>query len=126
MNTSTKLQVVNRPVSEAKLRANRQNAQKSTGPRTKAGKGRSAKNAIKHSLLSSDLVVPGESEKEYRALYSALEQDWQPTETTEQILVSIMAECLWRSRRAQRCEKGEILRFKRHEERRESASQGLA
>jgi Natural resistance-associated macrophage protein len=38
----------NPPISQRKLEANRRNAQKSTGPRTKAGKAKSAHNAYKH------------------------------------------------------------------------------
>ncbi len=41
-----------RPVSKRRLAANRQNARKSTGPRTPTGKARSARNSLKHALLS--------------------------------------------------------------------------
>ena len=43
--------------SEAQILANRNNAQKSTGPRTDAGKRRSRANALKHGLCAS-VVVP--------------------------------------------------------------------
>src|SRR5262245_37821883 len=36
--------------SEAKIAANRRNAQRSTGPRSAAGKARSSRNAIRHGL----------------------------------------------------------------------------
>ncbi|MCX6975806.1 MAG: hypothetical protein NTZ94_16255, partial [Verrucomicrobia bacterium] len=39
-------------MSEAALAANRANAKKSTGPRTAAGKARSASNAFQHGLYS--------------------------------------------------------------------------
>ena len=39
---------VKRPVSARRLEANRRNALKSTGPRTAAGKARSARNSRKH------------------------------------------------------------------------------
>jgi hypothetical protein len=38
-------------VSERKLKANRENAKKSTGPRTSRGKGFSRRNALKHGLF---------------------------------------------------------------------------
>jgi hypothetical protein len=43
---------IKRPTSERKLRANRANAQRSTGPRTAAGKAVSSRNACKHGILS--------------------------------------------------------------------------
>ena len=41
----------------AQLEANRQNAQKSTGPRTPEGKAASKMNALKHGVLASSTVV---------------------------------------------------------------------
>jgi hypothetical protein len=45
------------PVSERKLIALRQNAQKSTGPRTPFGKFRSSRNALKHGLYAKFNLV---------------------------------------------------------------------
>lgn len=47
-----------RPISERKLQANRANAQRSTGPRTEAGKAISRRNALKHGILSRALDLP--------------------------------------------------------------------
>jgi hypothetical protein len=47
-----------RPISERKLRANRANAQRSTGPRTKPGKAVSRRNAVKHGILSLSIDLP--------------------------------------------------------------------
>ncbi len=44
-------------VSEARLEANRRNAQRSTGPKTAEGKERSRANALKHGLCSSVVVA---------------------------------------------------------------------
>ena len=46
------------PISDRKLRANRANARRSTGPRTKAGKAASRRNALKHGILSYSVDLP--------------------------------------------------------------------
>ena len=50
------------PISEARLRANRQNAKKSTGPKTARGKGYSRRNAVKHGLLLKRLLFSDDGE----------------------------------------------------------------
>ena len=52
-----------RPVLTARQRANRLNAQKSTGPRTGAGKARVAQNALRHGLNLPITTQPGLSEE---------------------------------------------------------------
>lgn len=49
---------VKRPISERQLQANRANAKRSTGPRTKAGKAVSRGNALKHGILSRVIDLP--------------------------------------------------------------------
>ena len=44
-------------VSEPKRRANRKNADQSTGPNTPEGKERSKMNAVKHGLLVEELLI---------------------------------------------------------------------
>jgi hypothetical protein len=45
--------------SERKITANRQNARRSRGPRSAAGKSKSSKNALRHGLSVSGLIDPG-------------------------------------------------------------------
>ena len=49
---------------EKQIQANRNNAKKSTGPRTEQGKAASSQNALKHGLLARDAVLPGEDPAE--------------------------------------------------------------
>ena len=46
--------------SEKKIEANRQNERKSTGPKSPEGKAAVRLNALKHGLLSQQVLLPGE------------------------------------------------------------------
>ena len=49
--------------SDKQARANRQNALKSTGPKTPEGKDAVRLNALKHGLRSEEILLPGEDEE---------------------------------------------------------------
>lgn len=51
-----------RSISEPKLKANRENAKKSTGPKTARGKRNSSFNAMKHGLLAKRIKIEDESD----------------------------------------------------------------
>ena len=55
--------------SDKKIKANRLNSKKSTGPKSIAGKKRSSLNSIKHGLTCEKNVCIGENKKECRRLY---------------------------------------------------------
>ncbi|MBN2181419.1 MAG: hypothetical protein JW715_05860, partial [Sedimentisphaerales bacterium] len=57
---------------QAQINANRQNAQKSTGPKTAAGKAVSAKNAVKHGLFAEEAVITGENPADFNNLRQEL------------------------------------------------------
>ena len=90
----------------AQIKANRNNAKKSSGPRTEEGKTRSAKNALKHGLLARDTVMPGEDPADFDRQLSALEADIQPANSLEFELVRQIADTQWRMRRLTRLETG--------------------
>ena len=46
--------------SEKQAEANRRNALNSTGPKTPEGKAAVSHNALRHGLLSRDILLPGE------------------------------------------------------------------
>jgi len=84
-----------RVVSERRIEANRQNALRSTGPRTERGKRTLAHNAIKHGLLAREVVITDGGGEE-------------PVGIVEESLVQTIATCLWRKARVIRAENGEI------------------
>ena len=51
--------------SQAQITANRENAKKSTGPKTAEGKSRSSQNALKHGYNSAELVIPEDLREEF-------------------------------------------------------------
>ncbi len=91
---------------KAQINANRNNAKKSTGPRSEEGKARVAKNALKHGLLARDTVLPGEDPAEFDSQLSALEADIRPANSLEFELVRQIADAQWRMRRLTRLETG--------------------
>jgi len=91
-------------ITEAKLAANRANAQKSTGPKTDEGKANSSRNSFRHGLYSKQLVTSYEETAALDALKADLRAEHQPVNETEEILVNEMAEQFWRLRRARAIE----------------------
>ncbi len=101
-----------RPVSTRKREANRQNAQKSTGPKTPRGKAWSSKNPLKHGLVAENisevLRLMGEDPKEFHEIIEGLRQRYQPVDAAEELLVQRAAVCLRRLLRAGRYENAEL------------------
>jgi hypothetical protein len=86
--------------------ANRLNAQKSTGPKTPEGRAAVRLNGVTHGLTAKTLVLKGESESDFKALFESLEAEHQPTTPTEEILVADLAMAAWRRRRLYNMEAG--------------------
>ena len=63
---------------EKQKKANRENAKKSTGPRTEEGKARSSQNGIKHGLLARDAVMADEDPAEYDRQFQIFEENLFP------------------------------------------------
>jgi hypothetical protein len=82
-----------------------------TGPRTSQGKERSKRNALKHGVFSKQVVLPGESGTEFRALLGGLRDYFQPEGTPEDMLVEKLAVQFWRHRRSLLAERAEIQRM---------------
>ena len=72
-----------RTTDSARAAANRLNAQKSTGPRTAAGKAKAALNALKHGLTSQSPLLPTEDPTEYQTFAEGYLEELDP-KTVEQ------------------------------------------
>jgi hypothetical protein len=91
-------------VSPAKLAANRRNAQRSTGPRTAAGKARSAANSTRHSAYARELypLETGPLAEDARQFYEraeALVAGFDPNDDLEAELAKRGASVLMRMKR---------------------------
>ncbi len=86
-------------VSPRKLAANTQNATKSTGPRTVAGKRRSKMNATAHGLRAIAPVLPGEDPAAWDAFRAGVAADLCATGALETELAERVAVLTWRLRR---------------------------
>ncbi len=67
---------------------NRQNARKSTGPKTAEGKARTRENAIKHGLRADALPIPGEDAEAVAARADAWNEYYKPQSPAAQHLVN--------------------------------------
>jgi len=84
-------------VTTAVIAANRQNAQKSTGPKTEAGKAAIRSNAMKHGLLTKTLMFKDEEERlRFEGLYAELEADLAPEGALEKMIVADIAVSWWK------------------------------
>src|SRR3979409_2152819 len=81
--------------SEKLATRNRANAKKSTGPKTEAGKARSAMNALKHGLAGQTVVLPGEDLAAYQALRKRFFNEARPVGILEEQCVEMMTNKSW-------------------------------
>ena len=86
--------------SKARIAANRLNAMKSTGPRTRAGKAVVGLNNMKHGILSREVLVQGESEADLVRFGKRLRAQLAPVGELELLLADRIVSNAWRLRRA--------------------------
>src|SRR5579864_6177172 len=79
---------------------NKANAQKSTGPRTEAGKQRSKLNALRHGLTGHTIVLPSEDHAAYQRHSRSFLDEYQPQGATETQLVQSITDISWQLNRA--------------------------
>jgi hypothetical protein len=79
---------------------NKANAQKSTGPRTEAGKQLSSLNALRHGLTGQTIVLPTEDHSAYERHSQSFLNEYHPKDATETQLVQSLIDTSWRMNRA--------------------------
>ncbi|MGE3852566.1 MAG: hypothetical protein AB7K09_12555, partial [Planctomycetota bacterium] len=87
------------PTSNARIEANRRNAQRSTGPRTAAGKERSSRNGWRHGLTATTVVAPGEDAAAFDHYRLDMRLSLQPANSMEEDLVERIVVTGWKRRR---------------------------
>jgi hypothetical protein len=95
-------------LSEKQLAANRANAQKSTGPRTEAGKNVSKHNAFKHGLTGNATVMNIEDAREQRDFTEAYIKSLNPVGPAETQLAGVIALDNWRLNRVKTLEENTL------------------
>ena len=86
-------------------KANRRNAQKSTGPKTEAGKAASSRNALCHGLTATHaIVLPDENADAFESLQQEVLADLNPQGALQAALAERIVVLLWRLDRAARLE----------------------
>jgi hypothetical protein len=98
-------------VTSAQLKANRQNACKSTGPKSEKGKNMARQNSLKHGLLSQNLIIKDEQKKDLDHFRACIFNALDPQGSMEELLVEKIINTVWRLRRLTQVE-SEILEAK--------------
>ena len=91
-------------ISQNKIKANRKNSTRSTGPKSEAGKLRSRTNALKHGIFVSELRVSDDEKPEFALLHRALDNQLGPASPLQQIGFERVVWASWRWKLAIRLE----------------------
>src|SRR5215467_7366591 len=95
-----------KPISEAKLRANRENGAKSHGPVTAAGKRRSSLNAYRSGVHGQIVCATAEELEVFQKHTSDVLAEYEPVGPTENFFVSSISDNMWRIARIRALEAG--------------------
>jgi len=98
-------------ISDKQQQANRQNAQKSTGPTTPEGREAIRFNALTYGLRTRQTILPSENRAVYSQLWDELEAEWQPQTRTERIYLETMVTSQWLLRRIAESEQDIYIRL---------------
>ena len=85
---------------EAQIIANRRNALRSTGPRSRKGKNTISLNAVKHGLLARQTVISSENQAEFELYRDLMLSELAPAGPMESMLAQRIVSLSWRLKRA--------------------------
>jgi hypothetical protein len=102
------------PTSEARIKANRANSLKSSGPISAEGKRRSRQNGLKHGMTGQGIVIPEGDLAEVESRKAALQEELAPESVIGAILVGQMATLSVRMERGATQEFAAVARRVRH------------
>jgi hypothetical protein len=97
----SKIRLSSDGATQAQVKANRQNAQKSTGPKTAEGKAAVSQNAVKHGLFAMQDVLSVENQAEFDQLREQMLAELAPVGGVETLLAQRAVSLAWRLRRAE-------------------------
>ncbi len=87
---------------QEQTKANRKNAQSSTGPKTDEGKAISSQNAVRHGFFAKNDVISGEDLAAYEQHRQDIYDEFVPFTPCESVLTQRIASLSWRLMRADR------------------------
>ena len=86
---------------KAQIKANQQNAEKSTGPQTDEGKAAVSQNAVKHGLFATKTVITGENPADYELFRDKMLAELTPSGMLESVLAERIVSLSWRLQRTE-------------------------
>lgn len=89
----------------------RKNPKRSGGPKTLEGKLSSSRNSLKTGVYSSQVIIPGESEKEFKLLIDQFTISFKPADIAEAAMVHDLASLTWKKLRLERLEQADFVRL---------------
>src|SRR5690349_7828710 len=85
---------------EKQIKANRQNALRSTGPKTAVGKTISSRNSTRHGFYATTVLLPDEDREKFVHLARRIVLAYDPCGVLEEDQVRTIVETRWQLRRA--------------------------
>ncbi len=106
--THNKKEVLMASASKAQIKANRENAKRSTGPKTIQGKLKVSQNAITHGIFATTPLLPHENAAEFAALSQEISKVFTPVDAHAAFLVEEIVLTMWRQKRLRIAEAAKV------------------